>query len=186
MFNKGARWCGPRSTPIIGIDLGTIFSCVGIMRNDRVDSVPEDYSGNILIPSTVCFTPTKTLIGTEAKKKMMEYPESSMFESKRLIGNNYSNPNVQEDIKRWPLKIIADPITKKPKYVVKVKDKNLEYFPEEASTMILEYLKKQAEIYNANKEIKRAVITVPAHFNNLQRQATIEAANKAGLEVIKY
>ena len=93
-----------------------------------------------------------------------------MFESKRLIGHKYSNPHVQEDIKRWPVKIIEDLNTKKPKYVVKVKDKISEYFPEEASTMILEYLKKQTEIYNENKEIKRAVITVPAHFNNLQEK----------------
>ena len=117
---------------------------------------------------------------------MRQFPESSMFKSKRLLGDKYSNPNVHKDIERWPIKIIEDPKTKKPKYVVKVKDKISEYFPEEASTMILEYLKKQTEIYNSNKEIKKAVITVPAHFNNLQRQATIEAANKAGLEVIKY
>ena len=155
---------------IIGIDLGTIFSCVGIMRNGRVDIVPEANSGKNIIPSTVCFTPTKILIGTAARNKMRQFPESSMFESKRLIGHKYSNPNVKKDIELMkPLKIIEDTKTKKPKYVVKVKDKISEYFPEEASTMILEYLKKQAEIYNANKEIKRAVITVPAHFNNLQR-----------------
>ena len=116
---------------------------------------------------------------------MRQFPESSMFKSKRLLGDKYSNPNVHKDIERWLIKIIEDPKTKKPKYVIKVKDKTKEYFPEEASTMILEYLKKQAEIYNANKEIKRAVITVPAHFNNLQREATIEAAKKAGLEVYK-
>ena len=88
---------------------------------------------------------------------MRQFPESSMFESKRLIGHKYSNPNVQKYIKRLPIKIIEDTKTKKPKYVVKVKDKISEYFPEEATTMILEYLKKQAEIYNAYREIKRAV-----------------------------
>ena len=157
--------------PIIGIDLGTIFSCVGIMRNGRVDIVPEANSGKNIIASTGSFTPTKTLIGTAARNKMRQFPESSMFESKRLLGHKYSNPCVQRDIERWPVKIIEDTKTKKPKYVVKVKDKISEYFPEEASTMILKYLKNQAEIYNANQPIKRAVITVPIHFNNLQRQA---------------
>ena len=116
---------------------------------------------------------------------MRQFPESSMFKSKRLLGDKYSNPNVHKDIERWLIKIIEDPKTKKPKYVIKVKDKISEYFPEEASSIILEYLKKQEEIYNSNKEIKRALITIPAHFNNLQRQAIIEAANKAGLEVIQ-
>ena len=106
---------------------------------------------------------------------MRQYPESYIFESKRLIGHKHSNPHVQEYIKRWRMKIIEDAETKKSKYVVKVKDKISEYFPEKASTMILKYLKK-TEIYNSNKEIKRAVITIPAHFNNLQRQAIIEAS----------
>ena len=116
---------------------------------------------------------------------MRQFPESSMFKNKRLLGDKFSNENVQNDISHWPIKITEDPKTKKPKYVVKVKDKISEYFPEKASSIILEYLKKQEEIYNSNKEIKRALITIPAHFNNLQRQTIIEAANKAGLEVIQ-
>ena len=115
--------------PIIGIDLGTIFSCVGMMRDGRVEIVPESNSGKNIIPSTVCFTPTKTLIGTAARNKMRQFPESFMFESKRLLGHKYSNPCVQRDIERWPVKIIEDTKTKKPKYVVKVKDKISEYFP---------------------------------------------------------
>jgi molecular chaperone DnaK (HSP70) len=108
-----------------------------------------------------------------------------MYDSKRLIDHKFSNENVQNDISYWPIKIIEDKKTGKPQYVIKVNNEERKYFPEEVSSMILEYLKKQAEIYNGNKEIKKAVITVPAHFNNLQRKATIEAANKAGLEVIK-
>ena len=101
--------------PIIGIDLGTIFSCVGIMKNGRVDIVPEANTAKNTIPSTVCFTPTKTLIGTAARNKMRQFPESSMFESKRLIGHKYSNPHIQKDIELMkPLKIIEDPKTKKP------------------------------------------------------------------------
>ena len=102
--------------PIIGIDLGTIYSCVGIMRNGRVDIVPEANSGKNIIPSTVCFTPTKILIGTAARNKMRQFPESSMFKSKRLHGDKYSNSNVHKDIERWPIKIIEHPKTKKPKY----------------------------------------------------------------------
>ena len=93
--------------PIIGIDLGTIFSCVGIMRNDRVEIVPEANTGKNIIPSTVCFTPTKILIGRAARNKMRQFPELSMFESKRLLGHKYSNPHVQKDIELMkPLKII--------------------------------------------------------------------------------
>ena len=86
--------------PIIGIDLGTIFSCVGIMRNDRVDIVPEAYSGRNIIPSTVCFTPTKILIGTVASNKMRQFPESSMFESQRLI--KAINKKNKKNKKRFP------------------------------------------------------------------------------------
>ena len=92
--------------PIIGIYLGTKNSYIGIMSNDRVDIVPEANTGKNIIPSTVCFTPTKTLIGTAARNKMRQFPESSMFESKRLLGHKYLNPCVQRDIKRLPIKII--------------------------------------------------------------------------------
>ena len=172
--------------PIIGIDLGTKFSCVGIMRNGRVDIVPEanGNSGDKIIPSIVGFIPEKC-IGKVASEHILEYNKSIMYDSKRLIGHKFSNENVQNDISHWPIKITEDPKTKKPQYVIKVDNEERKYFPEEVSSMILEYLKEQAKIYNGNKEIKRAVITVPAHFNNLQRKATIEAANKAGLEVYK-
>ena len=169
--------------PIIGIDLGTKFSCVGIMRNDRVDIVPEANSGDRIIPSIVGFFPEKC-IGKVASDHILEYNKSIMYDSKRLIGHKFSNENVQNDISHWTIKIIEDKKTGKPQYVIKVDNEERKYFPEEVSSMILEYLKEQAKIYNGNKEIKRAVITVPAHFNNLQRKATIEAANKAGLEVI--
>ncbi len=92
---------------------------------------------------TICFTPKNILIGSVTRNKMRQFPESSIFKSKRFLGDQYSNPNVHKDIERWLIKIIEDPKTKKPKYVIKVKDKISEYFPEKASTMILEYLKKQ-------------------------------------------
>ena len=161
---------------ILGIDLGTIYSCVGIMKNNVI-ILNDQFSNDKIIPSMVCFKGDKCFIGETARDLMIYHPQSSLYESKRLIGLKYTNSHVQKDIKLMkPLKIIEDPKTKKPKYVVKVNNKDKEYFPEEVSSMILEYLKEQAKIYNGNKEIKRAVITVPAHFNNLQRQAIIEAS----------
>ena len=108
-----------------------------------------------------------------------------MFESKRLLGLKYSNKKVKEDIKNWPNKIIEDPVTKKPQYVININGKEEKFFPEDVSSMILKYLKNFAEVYESEKKIKYAVITVPAHFNNLQRAATIEAAEKAGLKIVK-
>ena len=163
--------------PIIGIDWGTIHSCDGIIRNCRVEIIPEANSEKN-ISSNISFTPKKTLIGTEARNKMRQYPESSIFESKRIIGHKYSNPNVQEYIKRWRMKIIEDAETKKSKYVIKVNNKDKEYFPEDVSSIILQYLKKIAIHYENNENIKNEVITVPAHFNDLQRKETIETAKK--------
>ena len=114
---------------ILGIDLGTTNSCVGIMKNGHVIIIPEDYSGNKIIPSMVCFKDNECYIGEIAKNLMVECPESSLYESKRLIGLKYSNPQVQKDIKLMkPLKIIEDLKTKKPKYVIKVNNKDKEFF----------------------------------------------------------
>ena len=104
--------------PIIGIDLGTIHSCDGIIRNGRVEIMPE-VNLEKKISSNVSFAPKKTLIGTEARNKMRQYRESSIFESKRIIGHKYLNPHVQKNIKRWRMKIIEDAETKKSKYVIK-------------------------------------------------------------------
>ena len=172
---------------ILGIDLGTIYSCVGIIKNKKVFILTDEDSNDRIIPSVVRFNEKNELIiGRTAKNLIIEYPESSLYESKRLIGVKYENPNVQKDIELMkPLKIIEDQKTQKPKYVIKVNKEDKEYFPEDVSSMILEYLKKIAMDYESNENVKKAIITVPAHFNDLQRQATIEAANKAGLEVIK-
>ena len=168
---------------ILGINLGTTNSCVGIMKNE-IFILPEIDSNNRIIPSMVCFRDNKRYVEKKKKKLMVSCPESSLYGSKRLIGIKYSNSHVQNDIELMkPLKIIEK--NDKPKYVIKVNNEDKEYFPEEVSSMILQYLKEIAIDYEKNKNIKRAVITVPAHFNDLQRQATIEAANKAGLEVIQ-
>ena len=175
----------PKGEPVIGIDLGTIYSCVGILRQNQVYIIPDNADGRTIIPSMVCYKDDQWLIGDSAKNNMVEYYKTTMFESKRLLGLKYSNKKVKEDIKNWPNKIIEDPVTKKPQYVIDINGKEEKFFPEDVSSMILKYLKNFAEVYESEKKIKYAVITVPAHFNNLQRAATIEAAEKAGLKVVK-
>ncbi len=170
---------------IIGIDLGTTFSCASIMRNGNVEIAPDNKTGKKLIPSIVCFkSKSECLIGNSAKNNMLQYSQSTMFGNKRLLGHKFINQHVQNDIKNWPVKILEDKNTGKPKYVIKVENEEKEYFPENVASMILTYLKTYAEIYE-NREIQKAIITVPANFNNYQRKATIEAAEEAGLEVIK-
>ncbi len=170
--------------PIIGIDLGTTYSCVAIIRNGNVEIIPDNKSGNKIIASIVCFeNNSKCLIGNSAKNNMLQYPESTIFDSKRLLGHKFNNYHVQEDIKNWPVKVIEDKETKKPKYVIKVENEEKEYFLENVVSIVLNYLKTYEETFE-EKEIEKAVITVPANFNSLKRKATIEAAEEAGLEYI--
>ena len=152
--------------PIIGIDLGTTFSCVAIMRNEKKEIIPDNKSGDKIIASVVCFkSNSECLIGNSAKNNMLQYSQSTMFDSKRLLGYKFANKNIQEVIKNWPVIIKEDKKTGKPKYVIKVENEEKEYFPEDVASMILNYLKTYSEIYE-NKEIKNAVIAVPANFNN--------------------
>ena len=168
----------------MGIDLGTIYSCIGIIRKSQIEIVADKGETLRIIPSMVCYKEKNWLYGNSAKNNMIEYSESTMFESKRLIGLKYHNKQVQNDIKDWQVKIIEDPKTKKPQYVIKVENKENKYFAEDVSSMILKYLKQNAETFT-NSKINKAVITVPAHFNNFQREATVKAAELAGIEVIK-
>ena len=134
----------------------------------------------------VCFKENEEIsIGGSAKNNMAEYPESTIFDSKRLIGLKFKNPSVQKDIKNWPFKVIEDEKTKKPKYKQKIKNEEKEYFPEDIASIILDYIKNYAEISIEGKPIKNAIITVPANFENSQRLMTIEAAKKIGLNIIK-
>ena len=147
--------------------------------------IPIFADGKTIIPSIVCYKDDQFLIGELVRYNMTEYYKTTMFESKRLLGFKFNNKKEQNNIKNWPNKIIEDPITKKPQYVIEVNGKEEKYFPEDVPSMILKYLKKFAEIFEGGKKIKYTVITVSAHFNNLQRIATIEASDKAGLKVIK-
>lgn len=169
-------------SPVIGIDLGTTYSCVGVWRNDSVEIIAND-QGNRMMPSYVAFTENERLTGEAAKNQSTKNPTNTVFDAKRLIGRKFSDPIVQEYIKLWPFKVIADK-DDKPKIEVVFKGETKQYHPEEISAMILTKMKQTAEAY-LGCEVKRAVITCPAYFNDSQRQATKDAGAIAGLEVLR-
>ena len=171
------------SEPVIGIDLGTTYSCVGTFKKDKFEIIPNE-CGNRIIPSIVCIKENEELIGDGAKNIMYKDYKSLMKNSKRLIGRLYNETNIKNDIKYFNSEIIKDNKTDKPQYCFKIGNETKKYYPEEVSSMILKYIKKYSEDY-IGKKVKKAVITVPAHFNNAQREATKEAARKAELEVIR-
>ena len=166
----------------IGIDLGTTYSCAGVWRNGRIEIITNQM-GERTVPSIVAFTETKRLIGNEAKNQMTKNYKNTVYDAKRLIGRNFSNEIVQKDMKLWPFTVKEDN-KDRPLICVEYKKEKKEFYPEQISAMILEKLKNNAETY-LGQEVKDAVIAVPAYFNNLQRQATIDAGRIAGLNVIK-
>jgi len=167
--------------PVIGIDLGTTYSCVGIYKNGRVEIIPND-QGNRITPSYVAFTDDERLIGEAAKTQATINPTQTLFDVKRLIGRKYSDKSVQADKKLLPYGI--EDKNGKPMISVKVKGESKLLLPEEVSSMVLTKMKETAEQY-LGKEVKHAVITVPAYFNDAQRQATKDAGTIAGLEVLR-
>lgn len=166
----------------IGIDLGTTYSCVGVWQNDRIEIIAND-QGNRTTPSYVAFTDTERLIGDAAKNQVAMNPENTVFDAKRLIGRRFSDPVVQSDMKHWPFKVISKG-GDKPFIRVKYKGETKEFAPEEISSMVLTKMKEIAESY-LGKTIKDSVITVPAYFNDSQRQATKDAGAIAGLNVMR-
>ena len=166
----------------IGIDLGTTYSCVGIWQNDRVEIIAND-QGNRTTPSYVAFNNTERLIGDAAKNQVSSNPVNTVFDAKRLIGRKISDSAVQSDMKHWPFKVKGDE-NGKPIIEVSYKEENKEFSPEEISSMILVKMKEISEAY-IGKDVKNAVITVPAYFNDAQRQATKDAGLIAGLNVLR-
>jgi len=168
--------------PVVGIDLGTTYSCVGIFKNGRVEIIPNEF-GNRITPSFVAFTDEERLVGEAAKNQAHLNPKRSVYVVKRLIGRAFDDKEVQRDMKWLPY----DVVNKGGKPYVRVKvqggeEKSLS--PEEISAMILIKMKEIAENY-LGREVKHAVITVPAYFNDQQRQATKDAGLISGLEVLR-
>ena len=166
----------------IGIDLGTTFSCVGWWKDNRCEIIAND-QGNRTTPSYVGFTDTERLIGEGAKNQSSMNPENTVFDAKRLIGRKFSESTIQSDIKHFPFNVSADD-NDKPIISVKYKNEEKKYHPEEISSMVLTKMKETAEAY-IGEEVKDAVITVPAYFNDSQRQATKDAGLIAGLNVLR-
>ncbi|XP_074563095.1 heat shock 70 kDa protein 5-like [Curcuma longa] len=166
----------------IGIDLGTTYSCLGVWMNDRVEIIPND-QGNRTTPSYVAFTDTERLVGDAAKNQVAMNPHNTVFDAKRLIGRRFSDPTVQADMKLWPFRVVAGP-SDKPLIVVSYKGEEKRFAPEEISSMVLSKMREIAEAF-LGQTIKDAVITVPAYFNDSQRQATKDAGSIAGLNVIR-
>jgi heat shock protein 1/8 len=173
---------GKGEGPAIGIDLGTTYSCVGVWQHDRVEIIAND-QGNRTTPSYVAFTDTERLIGDAAKNQVAMNPTNTVFDAKRLIGRRYSDTSVQSDIKLWPFKVSPGPADK-PMISVQYKGEEKTFAAEEISSMVLIKMKEIAEAY-LGSTIKNAVVTVPAYFNDSQRQATKDAGVIAGLNVMR-
>ena len=170
--------------PAIGIDLGTTYSCVGVWQNGKVDIIPNDM-GERTTPSYVAFTDTERLVGDAAKNQITRNPTNTVFDAKRLIGRKFGDREVQEDIKLWPFKVVKDPKSDRPQIVITYQKQEKKFFAEEISAMVLQKLKKTAEDFLGGKEVKDAIVTVPAYFNDSQRQATKDAGTISGLNVLR-
>ncbi|KAL4068054.1 heat shock cognate 70 [Scleroderma citrinum] len=165
----------------VGIDLGTTYSCVGVWQNDRVEIIAND-QGNRTTPSYVAFLENERLIGDAAKNQVAMNPHNTVFDAKRLIGRKFDDAEVQADIKHFPFKVINK--AGKPSIQVQYRGETKDFTPEEISSMVLTKMKEIAEAY-LGTTIKNAVVTVPAYFNDSQRQATKDAGIISGLNVLR-
>jgi len=168
-------------TIAIGIDLGTTYSCVGVWQNDHVEIIAND-QGNRTTPSYVSFTSEERLIGDAAKSSVAQNPSNTVFDAKRLIGQKFSDPHVQSDMKHFTYKVVEK--ESKAYIQVEYKGETKTFAPEEISSMVLSKMKEIAEAY-LGSTVTDAVITVPAYFNDSQRQATKDAGAIAGLNVLR-
>uniref|UniRef100_A0A8C4ZUD2 78 kDa glucose-regulated protein n=1 Tax=Gadus morhua TaxID=8049 RepID=A0A8C4ZUD2_GADMO len=168
---------------VVGIDLGTTYSCVGVFKNGRVEIIAND-QGNRITPSYVAFTAEgERLIGDAAKNQLTSNPENTVFDAKRLIGRAWGDSSVQQDLKFLPFKVVEKKT--KPHIQVDIGGGTMKTFaPEEISAMVLTKMKETAEAY-LGKKVTHAVVTVPAYFNDAQRQATKDAGIIAGLNVMR-
>jgi heat shock protein 5 len=170
--------------PIIGVDLGTTYSCVAIYEHGNVEIIVND-QGNRVTPSYVAFTDTERLVGDAAKTQAALNPENTVYDSKRLLGRKFSDESVQEDMKLWPFKVVeASGGEGKPAIQVRSKGELKQLQPQEVSSMVLGKMRDIAESH-LGKQVSNMVVTVPAYFNDAQRQATKDAGTIAGLNVLR-
>jgi L1 cell adhesion molecule like protein len=171
-----------KKAPSIGIDLGTTYSCVGTWKNNTVEIIPNDM-GERTTPSYVSFSDTERLVGTAAKNQAARNAENTIFDAKRLIGRKFHDPIVQADMKLWPFKVVCES-QDRPAIEVTYKGEKKRFFAEEISSMVLGYMRQISEQY-MGCDVKNAVITVPAYFNDSQRQATKDAGKISNLNVLR-
>ena len=168
------------SVKTIGIDLGTTYSCVGVWQNDRVEIIASDV-GNRTVPSWVSFTNEERLVGDSAKGVAATNVKNTVFDAKRLIGRQFDDPAVQKELKHYPF-IVKDDGKNRPIIEVEFKGETKQFYPEEISAMVLQKMRSIAEAYLGHT-VTDAVVTVPAYFNDQQRQATKDAGRIAGLNI---
>jgi heat shock 70kDa protein 1/2/6/8 len=163
---------------VIGCDLATCMSMVAVWKDGKVEVIASE-SGNRTVPSVVSFGEEERLVGDAAKSMSAMNPQNTIYDAKRLIGRTFDDPLVQKDMQTWPFKVVDDG---KNRPMIEAGGKR--YYPEEVSAMVLQKLKSMAEAY-LGQEVKDAVVTVPAYFNDAQRQATKDAGRIAGLNVVR-
>ena len=166
-----------------GFDIGTTTSCAAIWMNDRVEIIPDTQTGSRIIPSYVSFSDEEKLVGDAAKNQSTMNPKNTVYDTKRLIGRKFTDEVVQKDVKLWSFGVSGDK-DNKPLINVKYKNEEKTFHPEEVSAMVIQRLKETTESFIGHP-LKKVVITVPAYFNDSQRQATKDAGAIAGLEVLR-